>query len=270
MLTIGAVSRHTGLPVRTIRFYEAEGVIPAVGRGRSGYRLYTPADVRRLLLVKNARVLGLGLPEVRTLVEQAFASDCHSFGPQLRALIDARRTDVKRRVAELRHLQHELDALEQHVLHAECATTPGQLVAECGFCPLIDDEEGEAQMTRPDVSQALARVDAAMTHGGEAMKSPEAVKALAVLGCDLNARPASAPTFEDIVPRLRTVRREPERLTLEFDAAAGADVEAFVAAERRCCSSIAFAVRPGDPTVVQIDATPAEIDALERWMTPQT
>ena len=47
-LTIGAVARETGLPVRTIRFYEAEGVLPAPARTASGYRAYSANDVRRL------------------------------------------------------------------------------------------------------------------------------------------------------------------------------------------------------------------------------
>ena len=133
-LTIGSMARQTGVAIRTIRFYEAEGVLPAAARTKAGYRVYGSGDVRRLHLVRNARLLGLSLPDVRTLVEQAFAADCASFAPELRRLIDARRADVKRRIAELRGLQRELDALEQHVLHADCAMQPDRKVAECGFC----------------------------------------------------------------------------------------------------------------------------------------
>ena len=141
-LTIGNVSRDTGLPIRTIRFYESEGVLPAPSRTSSGYRIYSSVDVRRLRLIRNARALGLGLPEIRTLVEQAFASDCRSFAPQLRELITAKRTDVAARIRELQELQEELNDLEKHVMHAACATEPGQLVAECNYCPLIDEEGG--------------------------------------------------------------------------------------------------------------------------------
>lgn len=139
-LTIGVVARETGVPVRTIRFYEAEGVLPRPPRTRAGYRTYSPKDIRRLILVRNARLLGLPLPEVRALVEQAFSAECQAFAPQIRALITNRRADVKLRIAEMRQLLRELDELEEHVSHAECTTTPGQLVAECGFCPMIDEE----------------------------------------------------------------------------------------------------------------------------------
>ena len=60
-LTIGEVSRCTGVPIKTIRFYEAEQVIPPPARTEAGYRLYTSADVRRLHLARQARLLGLVL-----------------------------------------------------------------------------------------------------------------------------------------------------------------------------------------------------------------
>jgi DNA-binding transcriptional MerR regulator len=146
-LTIGKVSECTGVSIRTIRFYESEGVLPAPARTKSGYRLYSVNDVRRLRLIRNARVLGLGLPEIRTLVDQAFASECNSFAPQLHDLIRAKREDVTQRIADLHELQRQLDELEQHVSHAQCATEPGQMVAECGFCPLIDEEGGTCDET---------------------------------------------------------------------------------------------------------------------------
>ncbi len=42
-LTIGEVSRRTGVPAKTIRFYEAEGIIATPRRSESGYRLYSAA-----------------------------------------------------------------------------------------------------------------------------------------------------------------------------------------------------------------------------------
>lgn len=139
-LNIGKVAHETGLPVRTIRFYEEEGVVPAPSRTRSGYRAYTQADVRRLRLARNARGMGLTLVETKALVAQAFASDCRSFAPHMLELIAAKRRDVAARMKELRALQRELDELERHVTHASCATEGDQMVADCDFCPAIDEE----------------------------------------------------------------------------------------------------------------------------------
>ncbi|MHB8576848.1 MAG: MerR family transcriptional regulator [Dehalococcoidia bacterium] len=145
-VTIEALSRQTAVPARTIRFYEAVGVLPQPRRSAAGYRLYAANDVRRLRLARRARLLGLSLPEVRQLVEQAFASDCAEFGAQLLARVTVQRATVDRQIAELQALQRERTALEQHVRHTAQNAQPGRQVAECGFCPLIDDEcEGEVR-----------------------------------------------------------------------------------------------------------------------------
>ncbi|MGD9894237.1 MAG: MerR family transcriptional regulator [Dehalococcoidia bacterium] len=141
-LTIGVVAQRIGVPVDTIRFYEAEGIIPAPARTAAGYRLYAATDLRRLRLVRRARLLGLSLPEIKTLVEQAFASDCGDYLDQLLERLAEQHTAVRRRIAELQALDAELGALAQHVRHAREQAPAGRRVVDCGFCPLIDEEDG--------------------------------------------------------------------------------------------------------------------------------
>lgn len=140
-LTIGVVAKRIGVPVDTIRFYEAEGVVPAPARTASGYRLYSATDLRRLRLVRHARLLGLGLSEITSLVDQAFASDCGDYLDQLLERLAEQHAAVRRRIAELQALDAELDALERHVRHARNRAPAGRRVIDCGFCPLIDEEE---------------------------------------------------------------------------------------------------------------------------------
>jgi MerR family copper efflux transcriptional regulator len=142
-MTIGEVARRTGVPAKTIRFYEAEGVLSAPARSESRYRLYTAEDVRRLRLARRARLLGLSLKAVKSLVDQAFQSNCVEFGEQLLACITEQREQIAERIAELQALRGELDVLEEHVRHCQADARPGQQVADCGFCPMIDEEGGE-------------------------------------------------------------------------------------------------------------------------------
>lgn len=126
-------------------------------------------------------------------------------------------------------------------------------------------------MMKPDEAQALKTIGAAMENGGQsgdAMRSPEVLLALEAIGCDIAARPKGAPTFDDIAPSVRDVKRDVTTLILSFDASVARDVEAFVAAEQKCCSTLAFKVRPGDPTVLRIEGTEPEINLMEKWMTP--
>ncbi|WP_020669744.1 MerR family transcriptional regulator [Amycolatopsis nigrescens] len=62
--TIGELARRTGLPVKTIRFYSDEGLLPPTARTPAGYRLYDARALARLELVKTLRELGIGLTEV--------------------------------------------------------------------------------------------------------------------------------------------------------------------------------------------------------------
>ncbi len=62
--TIGELARRTGLPVKTIRFYSDEGLVPPTDRTDAGYRLYDAAAMARLELVRTLRELGLGLADV--------------------------------------------------------------------------------------------------------------------------------------------------------------------------------------------------------------
>jgi len=53
-LTVGQLARVTGVPAKTIRYYEQIGALPAPRRSAAGYRLYTRRDVHRLLFMSRA------------------------------------------------------------------------------------------------------------------------------------------------------------------------------------------------------------------------
>jgi DNA-binding transcriptional MerR regulator len=92
LLTIGRLSRRTGLPVRTIRYWSDIGAVPPATRTASGYRLYDATSVARLELVRTLRELGLGLEEVRrvlakeTTVAQVAATHVAALDAQIRTL----------------------------------------------------------------------------------------------------------------------------------------------------------------------------------------
>ena len=67
-ISIGELSRRSGLPVKTIRYYSDVGVLPPAARTRSGYRRYGQADLVRLDLVRTLRELGVDLAAIRRAV----------------------------------------------------------------------------------------------------------------------------------------------------------------------------------------------------------
>ncbi|WP_433455470.1 MerR family transcriptional regulator [Streptomyces sp. CA-142005] len=70
LLTIGQLSRRTGLTVRTIRYWSDIGAVLPAGRTGGGHRLYDTESVARLELVRTLRELGLSLDEVRRVLRR--------------------------------------------------------------------------------------------------------------------------------------------------------------------------------------------------------
>jgi DNA-binding transcriptional MerR regulator len=67
-LTIGELSRRTGVSVKRLRFYSNEGLLPPAARSRSGYRLYTEEHAVRIDLIRALREAGIGLQEIGKLL----------------------------------------------------------------------------------------------------------------------------------------------------------------------------------------------------------
>lgn len=64
LLKIGEVAERVGLSLRTIRFYEEEGLVVPDRRTEGGFRLYSRAAVDRLELIKRMKPLGFSVGEM--------------------------------------------------------------------------------------------------------------------------------------------------------------------------------------------------------------
>jgi DNA-binding transcriptional MerR regulator len=65
---IGEAAERTGLSIRTIRYYEEMGLVRPSGYTPGGFRLYTDADIERLLLVKATKPLDLSLETTQEML----------------------------------------------------------------------------------------------------------------------------------------------------------------------------------------------------------
>ncbi len=99
-LTIGELSRRTGLPVKTLRFWSDEGLLPPASRSASGYRLYSQDALVRLDLVRTLREAGLGLDAIRKVLHRDM-SLADALRLQL-AAVEAHAASLQRVAAALR------------------------------------------------------------------------------------------------------------------------------------------------------------------------
>ncbi|WP_167396162.1 MerR family transcriptional regulator [Streptomyces bobili] len=79
-MQIGEVAARTELSLRTIRHYEETGLVIPSARSQGGFRLYTEADVARLMVIRRMKPLGFTLDEMRDLLD---ATDLLDSGEQL-------------------------------------------------------------------------------------------------------------------------------------------------------------------------------------------
>jgi MerR family copper efflux transcriptional regulator len=69
MMHIGELAERTGLSMRTLRHYDEIGLVRASGRSEGNFRLYTPTDYDRLMLIRRMKPLGYSLDQMVGLLQ---------------------------------------------------------------------------------------------------------------------------------------------------------------------------------------------------------
>lgn len=126
-LTIGKLAEECGVSIDTIRYYERFKLLPAHGRSKAGYRLYTPESVRRLHFIKTSKELGFTLDEIKKLLALKSSKDatCDQMLKRTRAKI----AEAKGEIKELVHIETALTRLADGC--------PGGK-APISECPILD------------------------------------------------------------------------------------------------------------------------------------
>jgi len=110
-MRIGALSHATGVDVDTIRFYEKSGLLPAPARSDNGYRAYGQPHLERLAFIRHCRALDMPLADIQQLLDSLSTEDATRLAA-VDGLIDAQLTKVRARLASMRALEQQLEALK--------------------------------------------------------------------------------------------------------------------------------------------------------------
>lgn len=125
-MTIGEAALRSGVPPKTIRFYEEAGIIKPAIRGANRYRAYSEPDIHTLRFIHRARSLGFPLQEVAALLAL--------YGRKGRASRDVKKlalkrvADIDRKIAELTAIRNTISALAERC-HGD----------DRPDCPILDD-----------------------------------------------------------------------------------------------------------------------------------
>lgn len=110
-MNIGRASELSGLPTKTIRYYEDIDLLHP-GRAANGYRDYGDEDVHRLAFIGRARGLGFTIDECRLLL--SLYDDKSRASADVKALATEKMAEIDRKLAEMQGLRATLKTLVDH------------------------------------------------------------------------------------------------------------------------------------------------------------
>jgi MerR family transcriptional regulator, copper efflux regulator len=125
-MNIGVLARRSGVPAKTIRYYESIGLIPPARRSDGNYRTYDERDVATLRFIHRARNLGFPVADVEKLL--ALWRDQRRSSAKVQELALAHVAEIDRKLAALQSIRRTL----AHLAH--CCRGD-----ERPDCPILDD-----------------------------------------------------------------------------------------------------------------------------------
>lgn len=110
-LSISALSRRTGVPSKTLRYWEQLGLLPAAQRTHTGYRRFPVSSLAYVGFISKARSIGLTLKEMGQVLELARAgrNPC----PEVMRWVEQKSEHLETQIRWLRGLQRRLSLLRR-------------------------------------------------------------------------------------------------------------------------------------------------------------
>src|ERR1035438_4390184 len=105
----GELAERAGVSADTLRHYERMGLLPSPQRSASGYRLYPPASLDRVRMIRRALAIGFSLKELGRIlrVREQGGAPCR----EVRAMAGEKLTQLERRIEEMIELQRLLKSI---------------------------------------------------------------------------------------------------------------------------------------------------------------
>ena len=137
-MNIGDVAKQSGLPAKTIRYYEDIGLITPQ-RDLNGYRRFREQDLHKLHFLGRARALGFTIEDCRTLL--ALYEDDHRASAQVKAVAEEHLSQIEEKIAQLRAMEETLRNLVT-ACHGD----------DRPDCPILNDLAGPGPCKDPDAA----------------------------------------------------------------------------------------------------------------------
>jgi DNA-binding transcriptional MerR regulator len=131
-MTVGELSRRTGMPAKALRTWTDMGLVYSAGRSPAGYRLYDESALWCAAVIGELRGLGLTIAEIHDLAAVYLGRPGEPIGPHLAGLLRRARDRADARIRNLQELRDRIDqALASDALAGDAlrATDPRHCAA---------------------------------------------------------------------------------------------------------------------------------------------
>ena len=104
--TIGQISKQTGIPISTLRYYDREGMFPSMERSSGGIRVFSDHEIGVLRIIECLKKSGLPIKEIKEFL--AWCEEGDASLQKRRNLFYKRREEVQRQLHDLQDTLHTL------------------------------------------------------------------------------------------------------------------------------------------------------------------
>lgn len=140
-LKVGALAQQANVSTKTVRYYEAIGLLPRAVRKENGYRYYPRDAVNRLSFIRRAKLLGLTLDEIGSLMSLSDEGSCDVISPELHRVLERKVAECDRQLSEIAAFRATLTAAVERLspcaeeANDDTCTTSSAFAPECGCLP---------------------------------------------------------------------------------------------------------------------------------------
>ena len=131
LLKIGEISKITGTPVSTLRYYEEIRLVQPASKSSAKYRYYKKDDIQLIVFIKKAQNIGFALDEIKLILSER--SSGKSPCPKVRDLAQRKITELREKIKDLKLIERDL---KRYILN--CCHEEDSKPNENNVCKMID------------------------------------------------------------------------------------------------------------------------------------
>ncbi|HKW88223.1 MAG TPA: MerR family transcriptional regulator [Candidatus Acidoferrales bacterium] len=183
-LTISALAKRSGVPSKTLRYWEGLGLLPKATRTHTGYRVFSPDVLRYVAFIRKSKAIGLTLAEMREALRLVRAGHCPC--PEVVHWTEAKVTSIREQIRSLSAFLERLQRIRREWIGRSCSRGECRevcyLVEELPECKSLKGGKRYAQTLDHDQRCCgSACCDGVASHrGGKRMLSTRMLPALSL------------------------------------------------------------------------------------------